>query len=93
MSRPFDPENVFDSPERADARFGAEEGADAYERLAGDRRTSSVDPDATVTTNAERAVRIAMVVGQRFDVDIQRAVAATTNELEVRTFGSGDVIA
>lgn len=92
MSKPFDHKDVFDSQERADARFGAEEGVEAYERLAANGLSSLVKPDRTVGENAERVTRIAMIVSGRFDVNVARASVALTDELEMRTFGDIDGI-
>lgn len=85
MSKPFNPNNPLDSSERADAEFGINEGFDAYMRLI---QTDEVDPSKLIPEIADQAIRLAMVLEHRVDVDITQASRALIRRLEEETTGS-----
>lgn len=80
MSKPYNPEDVFDSPSRADGDFAREEALRGYRNLA----ETGQNADLPVPILATAAVRLAMIVTGRFDVDARVAAEALIGNLDAQ---------
>ena len=84
MSQPYDPNNIYDSPERATAEFGVSEGVRAYENLS---HFGALNKDSLVAECAEYAISAALLVDDRPNIDPDVAKYYLLTELKRKNLG------
>ncbi len=87
MSRPRNPGDLFDTPERAVEEFARDEGLKSYETL----MSLGHDRDRTVQDIALYAARMAVITTGRTDIDPSQVAPLIVQELSQKA-GLEDVI-